>query len=129
MVFGAILIAIFGLFSVLIVFNTVRVAIYTQREEIGIMRLVGASGSFVRLPFVLEGIFIALLASTIAAFIIAGAVTFVEPRLVSFFDGADPGLRAYFIGNLPSILAAELGSLFALVAVSSWAAVGKYLKR
>ena len=78
-VFGAILIAIFGLFSVLIVFNTVRVAIYTQREEIGIMRLVGASGSFVRLPFVLEGIFIALLASLIAAVIIAGAVTFIEP--------------------------------------------------
>ncbi len=128
-VFGAILIAIFGLFSVLIVFNTVRVAIYTQREEIGIMRLVGASGSFVRLPFVLEGIFIALLASLIAAVIIAGAVTFIEPRLMSFFDGADPGLRAYFIGNLSSILTAELGSLFALVAVSSWAAVGKYLKR
>ena len=48
---------------------------------------------------------------------------------MSFFDGADPGLRAYFIGNLSSILTAELGSLFALVAVSSWAAVGKYLKR
>ncbi|MBI4138579.1 FtsX-like permease family protein [Candidatus Uhrbacteria bacterium] len=127
--FGAMLIAVFGLFSVLIVFNAVRVAIYTQREEIGIMRLVGASGSFVRFPFVLEGMFIALLASLIAAGVIAGAIAFVEPRLVSFFDGVDPGLRAYFISNLPNILAAELGGLLILVAVSSWAAVGKYLKR
>jgi len=127
--FGAILIAIFAAFSVLIVYNAIRVAIYTQREEIGIMRLVGASGSFVRIPFVLEGLFIALLALLLTAGIIVAAIYFLEPRLVSFFDGVDPGLRIYFMQNAWKLAAMEGGSLGALVALSSWAAVGKYLKR
>lgn len=127
--FGAILIAIFAAFSVLIVYNAIRVAIYTQREEIGIMRLVGASGSYVRIPFVLEGLFIALLALLFAAGIITAAVYFLEPRLVSFFDGTDPELKIYFMRNVWKLAAVQGGTLGALVALSSWAAVGKYLKR
>lgn len=127
--FGAILIAVFALFSAMIVFNAIRVAIYTQREEIGVMRLVGASSSFVRVPFVIEGLFIAFLALAIAAGVVAASVAFIEPRLVRFFDGADPGLRAFFIGRAWELLAAEGGALAVLVTISSWAAVGKYLKR
>lgn len=127
--FGVILIVIFGIFSVLIVYNAIRVAIYTQREEIGIMRLVGASGAFVRMPFVLEGIFLAALAMVFAAFVVFGSVAFVEPRLIPVFDGADPGLRAFFMQNGLQLLLVEGGALIVLVALSSWAAVGKYLKR
>jgi hypothetical protein len=56
--FGGALIAVFALFSSLLVFNAIRVAIYTQREEIGVMRLVGASNPYIRLPFLLEGQFL-----------------------------------------------------------------------
>ncbi|MFA5935730.1 MAG: permease-like cell division protein FtsX [Patescibacteria group bacterium] len=128
-VFGLGLIIIFGIFSVLIVYNAIRVAIYTQREEIGIMRLVGASGSFVRMPFVLEGIFLALMALFFASMLVMGAVAFVEPRLVPLFDGMDPGLRLYFLGNALELILVEGGVLLVLVSLSSWAAVGKYLKR
>jgi cell division transport system permease protein len=127
--FGAILVAVFAIFSAMIVYNAIRVAIYTQREEIGVMRLVGASSSFVRMPFVVEGLFIALLALLISAGIVAGIVAGIQPQLVQFFDGADPGLRAFFVGNFWQLLAAEGGTLAVLVTVSSWAAVGKYLKR
>lgn len=127
--FGAILIAIFAVFSVLIVYNAIRVAIYTQREEIGIMRLVGASGSFVRMPFVLEGMFLAFLAMLLSAGVVAGVVAFLEPRLVPIFDGANPGLGTFFLGNIWQLIALEGGVLMILVALSSWAAVGKYLKR
>lgn len=127
--FGLILIVIFGIFSVLIVYNAIRVAIYTQREEIGIMRLVGASGSFVRMPFVLEGMLLAALALVAAAFVVAGSVAFVEPRLIPVFDGENPGLIMYFMQNAVQLLVVEGGALMALVALSSWAAVGKYLKR
>lgn len=126
--FGAILIAIFAVFSVLIVYNAIRVAIYTQRREIAIMRLVGASGAFVRLPFVFEGLVLAVASLLATAGIIALAVYGLEPRLVSFFDGASPGLAAFFIDNFWSLLALEGGALGLLVALSSWAAVGKYLK-
>lgn len=127
--FGAILIAIFAVFSVLIVYNTIRVAIYTQRDEIGIMRLVGASGVFVRMPFVLEGMFLAFLALLVSVGVVAGVVAFIEPRLMPFFDGANPGLWLYFSQNLKQLVALEGGVLMVLVALSSWAAVGKYLKR
>jgi cell division transport system permease protein len=127
--FGAILIAVFALFSAMIVYNAIRVAIYTQREEIGVMRLVGASSSFVRIPFVIEGLFIALLALLVAGAVVTGVIAFLEPRLLQFYDGADPGLRAFFQGRFWQLLAAEGGALAVLVTVSSWAAVGKYLKR
>jgi cell division transport system permease protein len=127
--FGYALIAIFGLFSVLIVYNAIRVAIYTQREEIGIMRLVGASGVFVRLPFVIEGMLLAILALVLAGFVVVGAIAFFEPRLIPVFDGADPGLNIFFFENATRLVLMEGGALLGLVALSSWAAVGKYLKR
>ena len=110
-------------------YNAVRVAIYTQRQEIGVMRLVGASGSFVRMPLVLEGVLIAVIAMIISAGVIVGAIYLLEPRLISFFDGADPGLRTFFVKNLWQLIALEGGALVLLVAASSWAAVGKYLKK
>lgn len=128
-IFGIILISIFALFSILIVYNTVRVAIYTQREEIGIMRLVGASGAYVRMPFVLEGIFLAVCAVAITSGIVFMATSYVDPRLVALYDGQSPGLLNYFSKNALTLLAIEGGSLMLLVALSSWAAVGKYLKR
>ncbi|MCR4278779.1 MAG: permease-like cell division protein FtsX [bacterium] len=127
--FGSILIALFAFFSILIVYNAVRVAIYTQREEIGIMRLVGASGSFVRIPFVVEGLLLACFALVIAGALIAGVVVSIEPSLVGFFGGADPGLVSYFSTQFLKIIAIEGGGLFLLVSVSSWAAVGRYSKR
>jgi len=127
--FGTGLIAVFALFSILIVFNTVRVAIYTQREEIGIMRLVGASNAFVRLPFVLEGILLALSALLVSGALVYGAAIYVDPRLKGLFDGSDAGLAQYFISNWSRLALAEGGVLAGLVALSSWAAVGKYLRK
>jgi len=127
--FGFMLISAFAFFSILIVFNTVRVAIYTQREEIGIMRLVGASSAYVRLPFVFEGIFLALLALGLSAAMVAVLAHMIDPQLMSVFDGTSPGLSAYFIQNGPMLALTEGAALAALVSLSSWAAVGKYLKR
>ena len=127
--FGYGLVVIFALFSVLIVFNTIRVAIYTQREEIGVMRLVGASSAYVRLPFVLEGVILALLASVITGCVVIAAAAYIDPRLMAVFDGASPGLAQYFIGHALMLALAEGGGLAALVALSSWAAAGKYLKK
>lgn len=128
-VFGAMLVIIFGLFSVMIVYNAIRVAIYTQREEIGIMRLVGASGAYVRMPFVIEGMLIALFSLIITAGIIVAAATFFDVRLRPLFDGGDPGLVSFLASHAGQLIFFEGGALLALVAISSWAAVGKYLKR
>ncbi len=50
----------------LVVYNTIHISLYSRREEIGIMFLVGATRSYISIPFVLEGTFLALLGSVIA---------------------------------------------------------------
>lgn len=63
--------ALFALIAFLIIFNTIRVAIYTQREEISIKKLVGASNWFVRAPFFLDGVVYTLLSVGIAIGLLA----------------------------------------------------------
>ncbi len=127
--FGLILTIIFTVFSALIVYNAIRVAIYTQREEIGIMRLVGASNAFVRLPLILDAIFFALLALLISAALIAVIISVGEPYLLAFYDGADPGLNTYFTNNFVQLLVGQGLVISFVVAMASWAAVGRYLKK
>ncbi len=126
---GSGLIVVFVLIGILIVFNTVRVAIYTQREEIGIMRLVGASSPYVRLPFVLQGLMLAAVALLITALFVSVCVSWVEPSLRRLYDGADPGLRAAFFDQGLQLVLIEAIGLGLLVGITSWAAVGKYLKK
>ena len=127
--FGAVLVALFALFGLLAAFNAIRVAVYTQREEIGIMRLVGASTGFIRAPFILEGIWLALLSLGLCAAGVYGVLRWVEPMLKPLFDGSDPGLTAFFYGNFSTLLLIEGGGLIILAALVSWAAVGRYVHR
>ena len=59
--------ALFFTASVLLIFNTIRLSIFARRKEIEVMKLVGASDSFVRTPFVLEGLVQGLIGAAIAA--------------------------------------------------------------
>ena len=61
---GAIILILLGV-SIFLISNTVAVGISVRREEIGIMKLIGATNAFVRLPFILEGIIIGLIGSAI----------------------------------------------------------------
>ncbi len=127
--FASALVAIFAFFGLLAAFNAIRVAIYTQREEIAIMRLVGASASYIKLPFVLEGIWMALLSAFLTAVGVWSVVKLLEPRLLTVFDGRDPGLSAFFIHNGFQLVAFQLGGLLVLSALVSWMAVGRYIRR
>lgn len=126
---GGTLIAIFVLIGILIVYNTIRVAIYTQREEIGIMRLVGASSMYVRAPFVVQGIMLTLAAMLITAGLVIAGVLWIEPALVTLYDGTNPGLGMYFVRHWPILALVEGGALALLIGFTSWLAAGKYLKR
>lgn len=62
--------------AVLLIATTIRLSAYARRKEIGIMRLVGASNSSIQTPFVLEGVFAALLGSVLASFAVLAGVRF-----------------------------------------------------
>ncbi|MEK7473868.1 MAG: permease-like cell division protein FtsX [Patescibacteria group bacterium] len=127
--FGSGLVAVFALFGLLAAFNAIRVAIYTQREEIAIMRLVGASSAYIRLPFVLEGVWLATLACVVTALSVWAAIQVGEPRLQTMFAGSDPGIMAFYVANRSFLVFTQFGIMAALSAMVSWIAVGRYIKR
>jgi cell division transport system permease protein len=126
--FGSALVAIFAFFGLLAAFNAIRVAIYTQREEIAIMRLVGASSSFIRWPFVLEGVWLVAFASLLTAGAVAFAIMYGEPRLEQFF-GMDTGLVSFYQSQWLVLIGIEFGTMAILSALVSWIAAGRYIKR
>ncbi|MBZ1345347.1 MAG: permease-like cell division protein FtsX [Candidatus Nealsonbacteria bacterium] len=124
--FGIILILILGLVGILVAFNTIKLAIYSQKEEIGIMRLVGASNWFIRGPFLVQG-FISGIFSFLIAFLITLAICyFLSPKIEGLFAGLD--IFAFFVNNFWTIILIQAATGLGLGMISSLIAVRKYLE-
>jgi cell division transport system permease protein len=74
-------VAMLAIVSLIFINNTIRLAIYARRKEIGIMRLVGASNWFIRTPFLLEGVIQAMIGATLAILSLMALQAVVLPRL------------------------------------------------
>ncbi len=74
-------VAMLAVVSLIFINNTIRIAIYARRKEIGIMRLVGASNWFIRTPFLLEGVLQALIGAGLAILTLLGLQALILPRL------------------------------------------------
>ena len=75
-IFGGAIIAALVIVSLVIITNTIRASVFTRRREINIMKYVGATNSFIRIPFVVEGIMLGLLSALIAFGIVWGGYNF-----------------------------------------------------
>jgi cell division transport system permease protein len=115
-----------ALIAGLVVFNTIRLAIYSNREEIGVMRVVGASNSLVRGPYVVEGMLWGAIATIISLIIVAPILYFVSPYLNEFIPGLN--IFQYFYSHIIELFLYEL--LFGVVigSFSSFWAVRRYLR-
>jgi cell division transport system permease protein len=111
--------------AVLITFNTIRLAIYTAREEISIMRLVGASNMFIRGPFMLQGIMYGFVAGVLALLMFYPILIWLGPRTELFFEF---NLFTYFVQNFGYIFGVLIGIGVVLGLVSSVLAVARYLR-
>jgi cell division transport system permease protein len=111
--------------AVLISFNTIRLAIYTAREEIGIMRLVGASNTYIRGPFMLQGIMYGLIAGILVLLLYFPILMGLGPRTEVYFEF---NLYTYFIDNFAYFFAMVVGVGVAIGLVSSTLAVARYLR-
>lgn len=83
---GIVVSAVFVVISTLIIFNTIRMAIFNRREEIQMMKLIGAERSFIRGPFVVEAIVYGFFAALIATGAGAGILILAAPSLSSYFN-------------------------------------------
>ena len=83
---GIVVSAVFVIVSTLIIFNTIRMAIFNRREEIQMMKLIGAERSFIRGPFVVEAIVYGFFAALIATGLGAALLILAAPGLKTYFQ-------------------------------------------
>ena len=119
---------VFILIAFLIVFNTIRVAIYPHREEIRVMKLVGATNWFIRSPFILEAVFYGIIACLLAIGVLYPFLNFVQPYINNFFLTEEFDLAAYFNNNFWQIFGTELLVIIMLNIAGSIIAIRRYLK-
>lgn len=120
---------VFIVISFLVVFNTIRIAIYTHREEIGIMKLVGASNWFVRLPFLFEGIVYAFIATIITFAILAPVLTLLAPQLNNaFFADYGVDIKTFFDEHIWRLVVYQFIAAAILNMASGSFAMSRYLK-
>lgn len=123
---GAMLALFLAFVAILVAFNTIRLAIYTVKEEIGIMRLVGATQWFIRGPFLVSGILYGAVAAAITAFIFFPLTWLVSPKLMLLLPGFD--LFQYFLANMAEFSGVMFFAGIALGVVSSFIAIRRYLR-
>jgi cell division transport system permease protein len=112
--------------AALVTFNTVRLAIYSNREEISIMRLVGASNIFIRGPYIIEGMFYGIVAALVGILISIPFIISVSPYANVLIP--ELNLKLYLYSNLFALLGYQLLFSIGLGAVSSAVAVRRYLR-
>ncbi|MET1044156.1 MAG: permease-like cell division protein FtsX [Microbacteriaceae bacterium] len=112
--------------AVLLIATTIRLSAFSRRRELGIMRLVGASNGFIQTPFVLEGVFAALIGSVLAS----GAVVVIVQVFVQGYLGGSLSTTTSFVGLSDALLVIPvlLGLGIVLAALSSSFAIRRYLR-
>lgn len=120
--------ALFAVISFVIIFNTIRVAIYTQRIEIGIKKLVGATNWYVKGPYIIEALIFSLLSILLAFLVIFFTISVLDTYLVVIFS-ADNLLTNYYNLNIMELVGLQFLVVFLLTSLSSLFAMNKYLKK
>jgi cell division transport system permease protein len=123
---GFILILLLIITTIAIAFNTLRLAIYTSRDEIQVMRLVGAEAFFIRAPFMVEGVLYGLVAGVVTLLLFYPLTYWLGSATASFFGGVN--VFSYYLSNFFYFLLIIIGTGVVLGAIASYLAVRRYLK-
>lgn len=122
-------IAAFGIVSFIIIYNTIRIAIFSQKDDIEIMKLVGATNRYVRWPFIIEGSLYGILATLISVSLIGILMFRFGPSLnEALIREIGTNTEVLFSNKLTYFLLGQLLIGIAIGSISSWLAIRKYLK-
>lgn len=116
---GIVALGLVGLTVLFMIVNTIRIAVYSRANEIEIMRLVGASDSFIRWPFILEGILCGLIGAVVTIVLVAIVWDPVKPIMVQVFQ-MPTAVSSQFLATLSAVV---LGVGLGVGALGSWISV------
>ena len=116
---GVVALVLVGTVVLFMIVNTIRIAVYSRANEIEIMRLVGASDSFIRWPFILEGILCGLMGALITIVLVAVVWDPIKPVMVTVFQ-MPTAVSTQFLATLSAVL---LGVGLGVGAIGSWISV------
>lgn len=101
---SAVLVSILAIISVFIMSNTIKLATYNRREEIAIMKMVGATNMFIRLPFIIEGLLLGILGGGLAFGSVWGLYELTVSKLVGGFIGGIMDIVPFSVVMLPLLV-------------------------
>lgn len=122
---GLALLILLAFITVAITFNTIRLVIYTSRDEISVMRLVGADQMYVRAPFMVEGVLYGAVAGVSTLLLFYPFTYWLGEATENFFGGIN--VFGYYIEHFPLFFLMIVGSGIVLGAISAFLAVRRYL--
>ena len=117
---------VFVFIGILITFNAIRLTMYAHKQEFEIMRLVGASNLYIRMPFIFEGIFYGISSAIIVMIALLATSKFLAPITEGSISGGD--IFSFYLSNFFIILGALLLSGILLGTISGFIAIRRYLK-
>ncbi len=123
---GLVIILILVAVTIAISFNTLRLAIYTSREEIQVMRLVGAGSFYIRAPFMVEGVLYGLISGLVTLILFYPLTYWLGSATADFFGGIN--VFSYYVSHFLQFFAIIVGTGVVLGAAASYLAVRRYLK-
>lgn len=124
--FGLIISLVLAGIAILVTFNTIRLAIYSSREEIEVMRLVGASNKFASGPFIVEGVMYGAVSAIITMIIFFPVTLWLGTLTENFLSGMN--IYNYYIQNFGQIFVILLIVGVVICSISSFIAIRRYLK-
>jgi len=125
---GIIASLVFSFITIIFMFNTIRLAIYSQKDEIKVMRLIGAKNLFIRAPFFIEGIIYALIASILSSVVLYFLLRYSSPYIIEFIGNDQLDIISLTNKNILYLVLLQLGLGIALSFISTFIAIRKYLK-
>ena len=118
--------ATLGLGVLLVIGNTIRLAIQSRRDEIIVVKLVGGTNAYVRRPFLYNGVLLGLFGALTASIMLYGSVVWISSSIANLADLYQSQYRLAGLGFLRFLMLMCLGGLFGLA--GAWIAVSKHLK-